>query len=170
MKILKFLVLSGILFPLTSISQENENSASQPTTISTVFVEQNPQDEIYRLQEKRENLVYRYNILSQDTLTNQEELLRTQGMIAYIDKKIETLQHTLAAEEFAISTGAPDKAVLTKEEYIQQRQEWEDSIRATNTNVNIPIKTTLTRYEFEKLPLPQQEKILSMPERYTIVD
>lgn len=165
MKMLKFILLFGILLPLTSFSQEN-----QTTTISTVFEEPNPQDEIYRLQAKRENLVYRYNILKQDSITNQEELIRTQGMISYIDKKIETLQHTVTAEQFATTTGAPDKAALSKEEYIIQRQAWEDSIRATNTNVNIPIKTTLTRYEFEKLPLPQQEKILSMPERYTIVD
>jgi len=170
MKILKFALLLGIILPTISISQENETSNSQPTNISGVFEEPNPQDEIYRLEAKRENLVYRYSILSQDTITNHEELIRTQGIIRYIDKKIETLKHTVAAEEFAVNTGAPDKATMSKEAYILKRQAWEDSIRATNTDVNIPIKTTLTRYEFEKLPLPQQEKILSMPERYTIVD
>lgn len=164
-KFLKITFLFGCVLPLTVFSQENTS-----TSISQVFEESNPTEEIARLQSKRENLVYRLGVYKADTITYQQEIIQTEGMIEYVDKKIETLQHTVASEEFAIKNGAPSKDGLSKEEYILKRQAWEDSLRATGTVNETPIKTTLTRYEFEKFPLPQQEKILSMPERYTIVD
>jgi len=162
---LKITFLFGFVFPLTVYSQENES-----TSISQIFEETDPKLEIVRLESKRDNLIYRLGTYKTDTTTYHQEIIQTEGMIVYIDKKIETLQHTITSEEFALKNGAPKKEGLSKEEYILKRQAWEDSLRSTNTNVDIPLKTTLTRYEFEKLPLPQQEKILSMPERYTIVD
>lgn len=165
MNFLKITFLFGFVFPLSIYGQENTS-----TSISQVFEESNPKDEIARLQSKKENLIYRLGVYKADSATYHQEIIQTEGMIAYIGKKIETLQHTIASEEFAIKNGAPSKEGLSKEEYILKREAWEDSLRATNTIIETPIKTTLTRYEFEKLPLPQQEKILSLPERYTIVD
>ena len=162
---LKITFLFGCIFPLTVFGQENTTS-----TVSQVFEESNPTEEIARLQSKRENLIYRLGVFKADSINYQQEIIQTEGMIAYIDNKIETLQHTVDSEKFATTHGAPSKEGLSKEEYILKHQAWEDSLRATNTIIEAPIKTTLKRYEFEKLPLTQQEKILSMPERYTIVD
>jgi len=166
MKYLLFLMLAGFMVS-TTFGQETGTSTSTQTDVSKAFEEQDPQEEIYRLQAKRANLIYRIGVLNKEPLANQEEINQAEAMIKYIDSKIESLQKIILSEEYAEKNGAPQKDGLTEEEYEKKKMEWKDTL---TTNSEMQIKTVLTRYEFNKLPKDRQEKILSMPERYTIID
>ncbi len=93
-----------------------------------------------------------------------------------IGRFTEGLFNTSEAEAFALvakDMGVPEQGDMSDEEYRQKKEEWQAQQAESTTEENQPemtIKTTLTRYEFEKLPADRQEKILSMPERYTIID
>jgi hypothetical protein len=158
------LLLSIIILPAGLFAQET----GQNTNVSQAFEMDNPKEEIARLESKKANITYRLEVLNQNAVTNADEIARLNGMINYINAKIESLQKVILSEEYAEKTGAPEKNGMTDEQYKQAKLEWKDSISASTQNM--PIKTTLTRYEFEKLPKDRQEKILSMPERYTIID
>jgi hypothetical protein len=160
----KFLLIAVAILPFSLFAQET----GQPTGVSQAFEMDNPEDEIARLESKKANIAYRLGVLNQDPVTNADEIARLNGMINYINSKIESLQKVILSQEYAEKTGAPQKNGMTDEQYYQAKLEWKDSVsKSTQT---MPVKTTLTRYEFEKLPKDRQEKILSMPERYTIID
>lgn len=173
MKILGLISFLCLLTSLITFCQNQDieinkvESADHQTDISQVFNNDDPKVKRDRLAFKRQNLVNRIDQLSQDP-ENQEEVSRLQGMVRYLDKKIEQLDKVIMSEEYANKIGAPEKGNMSEEEYQQKKSEWAEE--KSDSTPPMPIKTTLTRYEFEKLPKEKQEKILSMPERYTIIE
>ena len=150
----------------TSIYSYAQNNTQQD--LPQVFEKSTPQEEIARLEDKKFKLNLRLTELKEkDVFGNAEEIIRIEGMLAYVDAKIEKQQKILNSTQHAEKSGIPQKGALSEADYRAKKLEFH------NQNVDkepMVIKTTLTRYEFEKLPKERQEKILSMPERYTIVD
>ena len=169
---MKTLTFSLFLLSATMMFAQ-ENNTEPITDISKVFEKVDPQEEIYRLEEKRATLSSRLFVLKENEEANYDEIYRVEGMIQYIDKKIESLNKILVSEQYADDMGMPEQGDMSDEEYRQKKEEWQAEQDEKTNDGNQPemvIKTTLTRYEFEKLPADRQEKIVSMPERYTIID
>lgn len=136
--------------------------------IPQVFEKASPQEEITRLEDKKFKLNIRLNqLIQEDAFGNAEEIIRIEGMIKYVDAKIAKQQKILTSEEHASKLGLPQKGALSESDYRSKKLEFHNK---TEEKEPMVIKTTLTRYEFEKLPKERQERILNMPERYTIID
>lgn len=164
MKILCTL-LAIMVVGLTSFSQESNETVNSIDFKSDQ--KESPHVEKARLEQKKSNILIRIDQLKTEN-GDQAEIERLEGLVRYIDRKIESLDKIILSVEYAEKTGAPVKGTMSDEEYEQKKLEWKDN-QVQDDSEN-QIKTTLTRYEFEKLPKETQEKILSMPERYTIVE
>jgi hypothetical protein len=93
--------------------------------------------------------------------------VRIENMLIYIDDKIDVQKKILQSENYAKELGVPQKGKLSNEEYRSKKLELYSKQEGKPV---VQIQTKITRYEFEALPKDRQEKILSMPERYTVVD
>ncbi|MBI3133135.1 MAG: hypothetical protein HYZ14_00525 [Bacteroidetes bacterium] len=149
--------------------QTNSSGTNLSPALSKAFEKPEPKEEIARLQGKKENLLIRLNELKSNPSQNAEEIARVESLIKYINHKIESLENYLYSVEYAQKTNAPAQGTMSDEEYRAKKLEWQKSQATTNEGAG-QIKTTLTREEFERLPKERQERILSMPERYTIID
>jgi hypothetical protein len=110
--------------------------------------------------------------LSLRTLRRQTrlEINRVEGLIKYLEVKIESVEKYLSSVEYAKQNGMPEQGTMTDEEYEIKVQEWKKQQIENENKQEGEVKTTLTREEFNKLPKERQDRILSMPERYTIID
>ncbi|MBK7129868.1 MAG: hypothetical protein IPM74_04800 [Crocinitomicaceae bacterium] len=162
-----FLILPFIVFANMMHAQEQANPAP---VLSKAFEKPDPYAEITRLDGKRNNLVIRLQELKADPNSDPAEIARVEGLIKYIDGKLETLHNYVESVEYADEQGKPEQGNLTDEEYKVKLEEWKkEQVEKQETGAD-PVKTTLTREEFNRLPKERQDIILSMPERYTIVD
>lgn len=164
------------LFILTMLCLQTGSNAQQTSTpgapsplLAKAFEMPDPADEIVRLEGKRDGLLVRLNALKSDPASSAEEIARVESLIQYIDHKIERLQKYLDSVAYAEKTNAPVQGDLSDEAYKAKKLEWQKT-QQNDPNADSQIKTTLTRAEFERLPKERQERILSMPERYTILD
>ena len=160
------IVLLCIVLMTSTFSAVSQDNSQQ--TFPQSFEKADPQEEITRLEDKKFKLNIRLNELKQkDALVHAEEIARIEGMLKYVDVKIAKQQKILNSNQYAEKSGVPQKGALSDADYRAKKLEFHNQ----NTEQEpMQIKTTLTRYELEKLPKERQERILSMPERYTIVD
>ena len=150
----------------TGVSGLAQNSSE--IVIPQVFEKSNPTEEINRLEDKKFKLTLRINELkAKDALGNAEEIVRIENVLIYIDDKIDVQKKILLSENYAKELGVPQKDKLSNEEYRSKKLELYSK---QEDKPLVQIQTKITRYEFEALPKDRQEKILSMPERYTIID
>jgi hypothetical protein len=136
--------------------------------LSQIFEKSNPNEEITRLEDKKFKLNLRLTELKEkDAFGNAEEILRIEGLVAYVDAKIAKQQKIVDSNQYAQKEGVPQKGALSEADYRAKKLDF----YSKNTEKEpMVIQTTLTHYEFEKLPKERQERILNMPERYTIID
>lgn len=145
-----------------SSAQENINSSD----LHQISEKETPEAEIERLKDRKEKLAYRLSLLTHEPVKNATDISLIKERIAYIDRKIESKQKVIFSIKYAEENG------LVKKEGISAKEFEQIKLRHTqhSSTDKSQVKTTLTRYELEKLPKERQEKILSMPERYTILD
>ena len=151
-----------LAFGTISFAQENIN----PQDLPKVFEQEDASTELARLNERKEKLSYRLSLLKVKPVENATEIARIENLISYLDRKIESQQKVLNSEQYAEKNGLVKKEGMTAADYEQLKLKHKDNPAKSTTQIT----TTLSRYEFEKLPKDRQEKILSMPERYTIID
>lgn len=169
MKKLFFLIsLVGSSFILHA--QQDSSSTSISPLLAKAFEKPSPEEEIARLSSKKDALTVRLSELESDPSGHEEEIARIKGMIRYIDGKVESLQKYLNSVEYAEQSGLPEQGTMSDEEYRAKKLEWYEKQKTQTNGQQENIKTTLTREEFERLPKERQERILSMPERYVILD
>ena len=152
------LVLTGFY----SFGQENR----YPSDLPQIIEKETPEAEIARLKDRREKLAYRLSLLTHEPAENATDIALIQERMNYIDRKIESKQKVISSIKYAEENGLIKKEGMSAKDFEQIK------LRHTqhSSTDKSQIKTTLTRYELEKLPKERQEKILSMPERYTILD
>ena len=158
-----FLSLMPIFFICQNIDQ-NQNDI-----VSKVFEKEDMNEEIIKLEIKRENLLNRKQQLIIDTEKNTVQINRIKEIVRYIDNKIDKLNFQLKLEEDCHQKGMPVKGLLSEEEYIKKKQEW-DKLNPELKNELEQKQLILRKHEFGKLPKERQDKILSMPERYLIIE
>ena len=134
-------------FPIFLIGQNQNNF------ISNVYDEQDLNAEIISLEAKRENLLSRKYQLIIDPYENTDQINRIEEMVSYIDYKLIKLHFQLKIEE----------------EYIKKKHEW-DILNPELKNELKQDQLILRKYEFDRLTKERQAKILSMPERYVIIE
>lgn len=165
-----FSVLILLSINLIVSGQNNTGTTNTGPALSKAFENPDPEIELQRLQSKRYNLVVRLNELKSAEQPDPVEINRIEGLIKYLDAKIESIEKYLASVKYAEEQGMPVQGNLSDEEYQAKLLEWKKQ-RSEDTNKQEgEIKTTLTREEFNRLPKERQERILGMPERYTIID
>lgn len=147
-----------------------QNPENVGPALSKAFENPDPELELQRLQGKRDALVIRLNELKAVETPDATEIARVEGLIKYLDVKIEAVQKYLLSVEYAEEQGMPQQGTMTDEEYEIKLQEWKKQRAESPNKEEGEVKTTLTREEFNALPKERQDKILSMPERYTILD
>lgn len=154
----------GLFLPCMALTQTNDDSPvnNNPTEI---FEKEDPKQEIQRLEFKKAQLNNRLDALKNDPAGHEAEIENIEGMIAYIDRKISENKKILLSEEYAENIGVPEKGTVSDETYENKKSE---AVKGHDDS-EMKIHTTLTQEEFNKLPKERQEKILSMPERYTIL-
>ena len=142
---------------------------NQNNFISKVSGEQDMNAEIISLEAKRENLLNRKHQLIIDPDKNTDQINRIEEMVSYIDYKLIKLHFQLKIEEDYLNNGKTKKDILSSEEYVKIKQEWNN----LNTELKKDIQQKqieLKRSELERLPKERQKKVLSMPERYLIIE
>ena len=125
--------------------------------------------EIISLEAKRENLLNRKHQLIIDPDENTDQINRIEEMVSYIDYKLIKLHFQLKIEEDYLNNGKIKKDILSTDEYVKIKQEWNN----LNTELKKDIQQKqieLKRSELERLPKERQKKVLSMPERYLIIE
>jgi len=160
-KHLVFLFL--FFFPIFLIGQNQNNF------ISKVSDEQDMNAEIISLEAKRENLLNRKHQLIIDPDENTDQINRIEEMVVYIDYKLIKLHFQLKIEDDYFSNGKTKKDIFSTDEYVKLKQEWNN----LNTELKKEIQEKqikLKRSELERLPKERQKKVLSMPERYLIIE
>tara|TARA_B110000014_G_scaffold259016_2_gene246060 strand:- start:1686 stop:2201 length:516 start_codon:yes stop_codon:yes gene_type:complete len=151
------------LFPIFLIGQNQNNF------ISKVSEDQGLNTEIISLEAKRENLLNRKHQLIIDLDENTDQINRIEEMVSYIDYKLIKLHFQLKIEEDYLNNGKTKKDILSTDEYVKIKQEWNN----LNTELKKDIQQKqieLKRSELERLPKERQKKVLSMPERYLIIE
>lgn len=162
--------MNKILLVLLLFSSVAIYAQETSQTIPQVFEHEDPEMELARLKEKKINLENRLTQLKSDPNSDPAEISRVQGTINYLNAKIESIEKEILSIEYAEKEGMPQQGNLSDEEYQRKLEEWKKEHQQNNSSSDQIIKTTLTREEFNRLPKERQEKILSMPERYTIID
>ena len=162
----KFLFFILISSTCSLFGQETTTTSS----ISQVFEYGDPKIELARLEDKKLNLEARLDQLKSDPNADPAEISRVQGTINYLNAKIESLQKEILSIEYAENQGMPNQGSMSDEEYEQKLEEWKKQQQNNTANDDKIVKTTLTKEEFNRLPKERQNIILSMPERYTIID
>jgi len=150
-------------FPIFLIGQNQNNF------ISKVYDEQGLNAEIISLEAKRENLQNRKHQLIVDPNENTDQINRIEEMVSYIDYKLIKLHFQLKIEEDYLNNGKTKQDILSTNEYVKMKQEWNN----LNTDLKKDIQQKqieLKRSELERLPKERQKKVLSMPERYLIIE
>ena len=139
------------------------------------FVPKNPlgediNAEILSLNIKRDNLLNRKDQLNKGLdENNTDQINRIEELVSYIDYKLIKLHFQLKVEEEFLKNGNTKKDLLSTEEYVKIKQEWQK----LNTELKKEIQQKqieLKRSELERLPKERQKKVLSMPERYLIIE
>ena len=151
------------LFPIFLIGQNQNNF------ISKVSEDQGLNTEIISLEAKRENLLNRKHQLIIDLDENTDQINRIEEMVSYIDYKLIKLHFQLKIEEDYLNNGKTKQDILSTNEYVKMKQEWNN----LNTDLKKDIQQKqieLKRSELERLPKERQKKVLSMPERYLIIE
>ncbi|MBK9591154.1 MAG: hypothetical protein IPO32_06520 [Crocinitomicaceae bacterium] len=118
----------------------------------------------------KNQLEVRLTELKNAAASDSTEINRVEGLIKYLDVKIEAVENYLSSVEYAKQNGMPEQGSMTDEEYQIKFQEWKKQQAENENKQEGEVKTTLTREEFNKLPKERQDRILSMPDRYTIID
>ena len=142
---------------------------NQNNFISKVYDEQGLNAEIISLEAKRENLQNRKHQLIVDPNENTDQINRIEEMVSYIDYKLIKLHFQLKIEEDYLNNGKTKQDILSTNEYVKMKQEWNN----LNTDLKKDIQQKqieLKRSELERLPKERQKKVLSMPERYLIIE
>lgn len=163
-------MLSLVLFSAIIYCQQAPDDVNLSPSLSKAFENDDPKLELIRLQGKKSQLEIRLNELKTLPQPDSVEINRVEGLIKYLDVKIEAVEKYLSSVEYAQKNGMPEQGSMTDEEYQVKLQEWKKKQAETENKQEGEIKTTLTREEFNKLPKERQDRILSMPERYTIID
>lgn len=163
-------VLSFVFISAAAYCQQAPDDANLSPTLSKAFENDNPELELQRLQGKKNQLEIRLTELKNMPQADTTEINRVEGLIKYLNIKIESLEKYLSSVEYAKQQGMPEQGSMTNEEYQIKVQEWKKQQAETENKQEGEVKTTLTREEFNKLPKERQDRILSMPERYTIID
>ncbi|MEZ4923737.1 MAG: hypothetical protein R2780_11240 [Crocinitomicaceae bacterium] len=153
-----------LLWVVVGHSQNNNNSSIKQESITEVFEKEDTKEEIDRLKFKKDRLEYRLAEVKKSPVGREYEISQIEGTINYIDHKIKEKENILKSEIYAQEFNIPEKGSLSDEEYRKKKME----NLPDNKSGNMTIKTTLTQEEFDRLPKDRQEKILSMPVRYTI--
>ncbi|MBK6952923.1 MAG: hypothetical protein IPH24_12995 [Crocinitomicaceae bacterium] len=167
-KILSILFLS--LLGAAAFSQQAPEEANVSPALSKAFENDDPKLELQRLQGKKNQLEVRLTELKNAAASDSTEINRVEGLIKYLDVKIEAVENYLSSVEYAKQNGMPEQGSMTDEEYQIKFQEWKKQQAENENKQEGEVKTTLTREEFNKLPKERQDRILSMPDRYTIID
>lgn len=167
-KILSILFLS--LLGAGSFSQQAPEDADASPALSKAFENDDPYLELQRLQGKKNQLEIRLTELKNSAQADSTEINRVEGLIKYLDVKIEAVENYLSSVEYAKQNGMPEQGTMTDEEYQIKFQEWKKQQAENENKQEGEVKTTLTLEEFNKLPKERQDRILSMPDRYTIID
>ncbi len=162
------LVLIGLFaFNAVAYSQELQPGGNLSPVFSQAMENDDPKAELERLQSKKAALNIRLQELKNNPASDPQEIIRVEGLLKYIDTKSERLENYLQSAEYAEKNGVPVKGTMSDEEYKSKKLAWQQTL---DSNADSQIKTTLTREEFERLPKERQERILSMPERYIILN
>jgi PBP1b-binding outer membrane lipoprotein LpoB len=167
-KILSILFLS--LLGAAAFSQQAPEDANVSPALSKAFENDDPQLELQRLQGKKNQLEIRLTELKNSAQSDSTEINRVEGLIKYLDVKIEAVENYLSSVEYAKQNGMPEQGTMTDEEFQIKFQEWKNQQAEIENKQEGEVKTSLTREEFNKLPKERQDRILSMPDRYTIID
>lgn len=167
-KILSILFLT--LLGTAAHSQQAPEDANISPTLSKAFENDDPNLELQRLQGKKNQLETRLIELKNSPEADTIEINRVEGLIKYLEVKIESVEKYLSSVEYAKQNGMPEQGSMTDEEYQIKVQEWKNQRAETENKQEGEVRTTLTRDEFNRLPKERQDRILSMPERYTIID
>ncbi len=167
-KILSILFLA--LLGTATFSQQAPEDANVSPALSKAFENDDPKLELQRLQGKKNQLETRLIELKNSPQADTTEINRVEGLIKYLEVKIESVEKYLSSVEYAKQNGMPEQGTMSDEEYQIKVQEWKKQQIENENKQEGEVKTTLTREEFNKLPKERQDRILSMPERYTIID
>lgn len=167
-KILSILFLS--LLGAATFSQQVPENANGSPSLSKAFENDDPKLELQRLQGKKNQLEIRLTELKNSPQSDSVEINRVEGLIGYLEVKIEAVENYLSSVEYAKQNGMPEQGTMTDEEYQIKFQQWKKQQAENNNKQEGEVKTTLTRDEFNRLPKERQDRILSMPDRYTIID
>ena len=163
----KFVLFGLFTISLVGYSQELQPGGYLSPVFSQAMENEDPKAELERLQSKKQALNIRLQELKNNPAADPQEIIRIEGLLKYIDTKSERLQNYLQSVEYAEKNNAPVKGSMSDEEYKSKKLAWQETL---DSNADAQIKTTLTREEFERLPKERQERILSMPERYIILN
>lgn len=125
--------------------------------------------EIISLEAKRENLLNRKHQLIIDPDKNTDQINRIEEMVSYIDYKLIKLHFQLKLDDDYLKNGKAKIDLLSIEEYVKVKQEW-DNLNAEIKKEIQQKQIELKRSELERLPKERQKKVLSMPERYLIIE
>lgn len=103
----------------------NGQDIGQNHHISKVFEKNETKEEVIRLEIKRDNLLNRKHqlIITQDE--NIDQINRIDQMVSYINNKLESLHNRLKLEKEYQQKGIPVKGLLSDEEYIRKKHEWD---------------------------------------------
>lgn len=159
----------GFVFSMNvvSFSQELQPGGTLSPVFAQAMENEDPKIELQRLKSKKEALNIRLQELKNNPLSDPEEIIRVEGLMKYIDTKTERLENYIQSVEYAEKNNLPIQGTMSDEEYKSKKLAWQQTL---DPKVESQIKTTLTREEFERLPKERQERILSMPERYIILN
>ncbi len=161
--------LSIFLYLIPILINAQDIGLNPINDLSDIFEIKGVKEEIIRLDIKRENLLNRKGELFLNQNGNVDQINRIEEIVSDINYKIENLQNRLKLEEEYIQKGFPVKGLVSDEEYIKKKQEW-DKLNPGYINELKQKQIRLKKYEFEKLPKERQNIILSMPERYLIIE
>jgi len=163
----KFVLIGLFAFNAIVFSQQLQPGGDLSPLFSNAMQNEDPKAELERLQSKKAALNMRLQELKNNPASDPQEIIRVEGLLKYIDTKSERISNYLQSVEYAEQNDLPVKGTMTDEEYKSKKQAWQQKL---DPNADAQIKTTLTREEFERLPKERQERILSMPERYIILN
>lgn len=166
----KILFVSVLLMSFSSLLVAQEIQTSDSPTLSQAFENPNPEMELIRLESIKSRLQLRLDELKSNPTSDPAEIMKVEGTINYINAKIESLQKEILSIQYANQQGMPVQGSMSDEEYQVKLKEWKLEQQNNTKTGDEQVKTTLTREEFDRLPKERQEKILGMPERYTILD